>query len=103
MICAECSAELAPERLSCPRCQRLVHADELKSLAAAAQAAAATGDASAELASWRRALDLLGSRRSDASKAALATLREDTQQWWADTLARNPDELEADEAPVTPR
>jgi hypothetical protein len=31
----------------------------------------------------------------------LETLREDTQQWWADTLARNPAELEEDEEPAT--
>jgi hypothetical protein len=41
----------------------------------------------------RRALDLLNSRRNDAYEAALAELREDTQQWWAQLLARDPDEL----------
>ena len=30
-----------------------------------------------------------------------AALREDTQQWWADTLARDPAELEEDEEPAT--
>jgi Zn-dependent protease len=59
MICAQCSTEIAPARLSCPHCQRLVHAEDLKSLAAAAQEAAAAGDAGAELAAWRRALELL--------------------------------------------
>ena len=49
----------------------------------------------------RRALDLLGSRRNDAYEAALAALREDTQDWWADMLARDPDELEEDEEPFT--
>jgi len=49
----------------------------------------------------RRALDLLGSRRNDAYEAALAALREDTQKWWADLLARNPDELEEGEKPAT--
>jgi hypothetical protein len=49
----------------------------------------------------RRALDLLGSRRNDAYEAALATLREDTRAWWADVLAREPDELEEDETPAT--
>ena len=28
-------------------------------------------------------------------------MREDTQQWWADTLARDPGELEEDEEPAT--
>ena len=41
----------------------------------------------------RRALDLLASRRNDRYEAALAALREDTQAWWADTLARDPDDL----------
>ncbi len=49
----------------------------------------------------RRALDLLGSRRNDAYEAALAALREDTRSWWADVLARDPDELEEDEEPAT--
>ena len=35
-----------------------------------------------------RALDLLGSRRNDAHETALAELRDDTQSWWADTLAQ---------------
>jgi hypothetical protein len=49
----------------------------------------------------RQALDLLGSRRNDPYEAATAALREDTQQWWADTLARDPSELGEDEEPFT--
>lgn len=49
----------------------------------------------------RRALDLLNSKRNDAYEAALAALREDTQAWWADVLASDPDELEEDEEPAT--
>jgi hypothetical protein len=49
----------------------------------------------------RRALELLASKRSDAYEAALAGLREDTQAWWADVLARDPDELGEDEQPAT--
>jgi hypothetical protein len=48
----------------------------------------------------RRALDLLGSKRNDAYEAALAALREDTQHWWGDVLARNPAEMEG-KAPAT--
>jgi hypothetical protein len=48
-----------------------------------------------------RALDLLGSKRNDAYEAALAALREDTQQWWADVLDRNPDEMEQGEESAT--
>jgi hypothetical protein len=49
----------------------------------------------------RRALDLLGSKRNDAYEAALAALREDTQAWWADTLAGDPGELGEGEEPAT--
>ena len=49
----------------------------------------------------RHALDLLNSRRNHPYKAATAGLREDTQQCWADTLARDPEELEEDEEPFT--
>jgi hypothetical protein len=48
-----------------------------------------------------QALDLLNSRRNDPYEAATAALREDTQQWWADTLARDPAELEEGEDPFT--
>jgi len=50
----------------------------------------------------RRALDLLGSPRNDRYEAALAALRRDTRDWWADVLARDPDELEAGEEPAAP-
>lgn len=50
----------------------------------------------------RRALDLLGSRRNDRYEAALAALRGDTRDWWADLLARDPDELDEGEEAATP-
>jgi hypothetical protein len=50
----------------------------------------------------RRALDLLGSRRNDAYEAAVAALREDTQAWWADELAIDPDDLGEDEEAASP-
>jgi hypothetical protein len=59
-------------------------------------------DVAADEAVTRRALDLLGSKRNDAYETALATLREDTQAWWADELARDPAELGEDEIPATP-
>jgi hypothetical protein len=37
----------------------------------------------------------------DAYEAALAALRDDTQAWWADTLAGDPDELGEGEEPAT--
>lgn len=58
-------------------------------------------DMTADVAMTRRALDLLGSRRNDAYDAAFVALREDTQAWWADMLARGADELEDGEEPAT--
>jgi hypothetical protein len=49
----------------------------------------------------RRALELLGSKRNDAYEAALAALRQDTQAWWADTLACDPEELGESKEPAT--
>jgi hypothetical protein len=49
----------------------------------------------------RRAAELLGSKRNDAYEAALKVLREDTRQWWAATLARDPLELMDDDEPAT--
>jgi Zn-dependent protease len=65
MTCA-CGTEVADALLACPSCHRLVHADQLKGLAAAAEAAARRGDPVEEIANWRRALDLLppGSRQA---------------------------------------
>jgi len=53
-----------------------------------------------EAMTWR-AMKLLSSKRNDAYEAALAALREDTQAWWADMLARDPDEMEEGEQPAT--
>jgi len=58
-------------------------------------------DMEADEAMTRRSLEILGSARKDAYEAALAALREDTREWWADELACSPDELEEDEAPAT--
>jgi hypothetical protein len=53
-------------------------------------------DMEADEAMTRRGLALLGSRRNDAYEAALTVLREDTD-WWADVLARDPDDIEEGE------
>ncbi len=58
-VCAQCHTQIAPALLACPSCQRLVHAEELKRLAATAERAAQAGDPSGALTAWRRALDLL--------------------------------------------
>ena len=46
-------------------------------------------------------LELLGPRCNDRYEAALAALREDTRDLWADMLARDSDELERGEEPAT--
>jgi Zn-dependent protease len=57
--CPQCGGALPSLALACPSCGALVHAAELKRLAADAQAAEARSDRSAALASWRSALALL--------------------------------------------
>lgn len=76
MTCAQCGTEVPASRLSCPVCHSLVHSGELKSLALAAEAAAASGDVSSEIVSWRRALDLLppGTRQFESISAKVADL-----------------------------
>ena len=67
--------------------------------AAAADTEEDMAEAAADEAVTRSALELLGSKRNDAYEAALTALREDTQAWWADTLASDPDEMgEGEEA-----
>ncbi len=58
-ICPDCGGAQAPGALNCPQCNRLVHAEELKELAATATQAEQAGDKTAALAAWRRGLDLL--------------------------------------------
>jgi Zn-dependent protease len=60
--CADCSAEIAPGLLACPRCARLLHGADLARLAGAAEAAERAGDLTLALASWRSALELLPAR-----------------------------------------
>jgi hypothetical protein len=67
----------------------------------AADAEEEIGDMQHDEAMTRRALDLLGSGRNDRYDAALAALREDTRDWWADCLAPDPDELDEGEEPAT--
>jgi len=74
--CAGCGTALAPGLLSCPGCQRLVHAEALKDFAAKAGQAARDGDLTAALTCWRRALELLppDSRQHAAVTAQVAEL-----------------------------
>lgn len=57
--CTECGTDIAPGLLVCPGCARLVHAEDLSSLAAEAEACESRGDRTGALALWRRALALL--------------------------------------------
>ncbi len=57
--CPGCGTELSTALLSCPQCQRLVHADELKALAGQAEASQRAGDLSGALAQWRSVQSLL--------------------------------------------
>jgi hypothetical protein len=74
--CARCATELAPTLLACPACGALVHAGELKRLAADAAEKQAAGDISGASAAWRCALDLLpdGTRQRAEVAARIAEL-----------------------------
>jgi len=58
-------------------------------------------DLDADEAMTLKAMGILGTSRNDAYEATLAELRDDTQEWWADLIARDPDDLEEGEVPVT--
>ncbi len=58
-VCAACATQLPPSFLACPACGQLVHADQLKRLAAEAEAASLAGDAPRAVGLWRSALELL--------------------------------------------
>jgi Zn-dependent protease len=62
--------------LACPACHGLRHADRLKELARDAERASAAGEATAALAAWREARDLLpeGSRQRAVVEARVAAL-----------------------------
>jgi Zn-dependent protease len=57
--CPECGSEIAPGLRECPGCHRLVHAEQLRALAAQAEAAQAAGDLQGASSAWRSALLLL--------------------------------------------
>jgi Zn-dependent protease len=57
--CVRCGTELAPTMLACPACDTLVHAERLKSIAGAADAARGAGNLLEETQAWQEALDLL--------------------------------------------
>ena len=57
--CPGCGTQLSPRALACPACGVLLHAAQLKTLAANAEAADARGDALVAREHWLKALDLL--------------------------------------------
>ena len=72
--CGGCGTEIAPALLACPACRQLVHAGELKRLAAEALASEERSDAAGALAAWRGALALLppGTRQHETVAASVA-------------------------------
>jgi hypothetical protein len=58
-------------------------------------------DLAADEATTRRALDILDGSSGDLYAAALAELRDDTQEWWAETLACVSEEMEDGKEPAT--
>src|SRR5689334_23451706 len=57
--CARCSTELPPHALACPACGALVHAEQLKQLAAVAESAASGGELVRAREAWELPLRLL--------------------------------------------
>ncbi|WP_420130544.1 site-2 protease family protein [Longimicrobium sp.] len=75
-VCAGCGSQLAAGLLGCPACGRLLHGDELRRLAAEAEAATEAGDRVRAAELWYQALALLpaGTRQRDAIAARIAAL-----------------------------
>src|SRR3954463_2033192 len=61
MACERCGTEVAATLLSCPQCQRLVHAGRLAALAETAQKAEDEGRHIDALEAWRASADVLPS------------------------------------------
>jgi Zn-dependent protease len=74
--CGQCGTEMSPSQLCCPGCGRLVHAEQLKTLASEADQAERRQDFSSALATWRRALELLpaGARQQQVITARIDAL-----------------------------
>lgn len=59
ILCPGCGAPVPPALLNCPSCNRLLHADRLKEIAALANDHMSAGRRSDALELWREALELL--------------------------------------------
>jgi Zn-dependent protease len=75
-VCAGCGSQLAAGLLGCLACGRLLHGDELRRLAAEAEAATEAGDRARAAELWHRALGFLprGTAQRDAIAARIAAL-----------------------------
>ena len=75
-VCTGCGSQLAAGLLGCPACGRLVHGEELRRLAAEAEAATEAGDRARAAELWHRALTLLPPRTAqhDAIAARIGAL-----------------------------
>ncbi|MHB8879149.1 MAG: site-2 protease family protein, partial [Myxococcaceae bacterium] len=95
--CLGCGSHLAPQLLACPRCHRLAHGEELKTLAARAEAASAANDPASALAAWRTALDLLppGSQQHAAVASKIEVLSKGVDAGPAESRGRMPKVLGA--------
>ncbi|HEY0024024.1 MAG TPA: site-2 protease family protein [Longimicrobium sp.] len=73
-VCAGCGSQVAAGLLACPACGRLLRGDELRRLAAEAEAATLAGDRARAADLWHQALTLLppgaGQRATIASRIA---------------------------------
>jgi Zn-dependent protease len=80
--CASCGAELAPVLLACPACHALVHATQLRTLAAEAAQAERESNIAAAVDVWQRMLRLLppGSLQHEKIGQMLAEGRTRLQQ-----------------------
>lgn len=96
--CVRCGTELAPAALACPACGTLVYGDQLRQLAAQAEAASRAGDRDVERLHWQHALELLPAhaqqhaviearvaaltREAAASDASGSTPDGSPRRWW---------------------
>jgi Zn-dependent protease len=74
--CADCATELSERSLACPACSRLVHGDELRRLAAAAEAAEREGALTDAHAHWVTVATLLPptSRQFDVARGRMEAI-----------------------------
>ena len=74
--CEQCGTELAPHALACPACGALIHAEQLKQLAASATDALSAGDLVRARDFWESALRLLPveSRQHERIRAEVTRL-----------------------------